>query len=260
MAKPAAADTVDPISSAASAAKLVVPLGRGARGKTWWVRWAVERAQSQGREVVVADADRTNATLSSYFAGVASPPSADDRDVREWLAAFIEQQIDQKFTAVLDLGGGDLVLKRVAREIGLVGFLTQYGIHPVAVHLIGPDPDDLAYLRDVETDGVFAPEATILVLNEALVPIHRTPRAAFEQTVQAHPILAQTIERGARLVWMPRLEPAGEVDSRRLTFAAAEASRVKSGQAPIGPWRRQQIAAWRRAMEEAFAPVADWLP
>ncbi len=42
--------------------------------------------------------------------------------------------------------------------------------------------------------------------------------------------------------------------------AAAEAGRVKEGQAPIGPWKRQQIARWRRAMEEAFAPVADWLP
>ena len=98
------------------------------------------------------------------------------------------------------------------------------------------------------------------MLNEALVPIHRTPRAAFEETVQAHPILARTLERGARLVFMPRLEPAGEIDARRLTFAAAEAGRVKSSQTPIGPWRRQQIATWRRAMEEAFAPVADWLP
>jgi hypothetical protein len=253
MAKPTA-ETI------AAQPKLAVPLGRGSRGKTWWVRWAVERAQSQGREVVLADADRTNATLSAYFEGVVTPPSADDRDVREWLAAFVEQQIERKFTAVLDLGGGDLVLKRVAREIGLVGFLGQYGIRPVAVHLIGPDPDDLAYLRDVESDGVFAPEATILVLNEALVPAHRTPRAAFEETVRSHPILAQTLARGARLVWMPRLEPASEIDARRLTFAAAEASRVKPGQAPIGPWRRQQIAAWRRAMEDAFAPAADWLP
>lgn len=238
----------------------IVPQGRGGRGKTWWIRWAVERAQSQGREVVVADADRTNATLSAYFDGVVTPPSADDRDVREWLAAFIEQQIESRFTAVMDFGGGDLILKRVAREIGLVEFLAQHGIRPVAVHLIGPDRDDLAYLQDVETDGVFAPDATILVLNEALVPPHKTAASAFAETVRSHPILEQTIARGARLVTMPRLEPASEIDLRRLTFAAAEASRVKEGQAPIGVWKRQQIALWRRAMEAAFAPVADWLP
>ena len=240
--------------------KLIVPLGRGSRGKTWWVRWAIERAQSQGREVVVADADRTNATLSAFFEGVASPPSADDRDVTEWLAAFVEQQIESRFTALLDLGGGDLILKRVAREMGLVSFLGQYGILPVAVHLIGPNQDDLAYLQEVEADGLFAPEATILVLNEALVPSHRKPRTAFQETIQSNPILTRTLERGARLVWMPRLEPANEIDSRRLTFAAAEAGRVKPDQAPIGPWRRQQIAVWRREMEEAFVPVAGWLP
>jgi hypothetical protein len=261
MARPATDITaLPPAQAAITEPKFIVPLGRGSRGKSWWARWAVERAQSQGREVVVADADRTNPTLSSYFEGVTAPPSADDRDVREWLAAFVEAQIEQRFTALLDLGGGDLILKRIAREMSLVDFLGQHGIRPIAVHLLGPDTDDLAYLRDVETDNLFAPEATILIFNEALVPSHRTPRAAFTETVETHPILAKTLERGARLVWMPRLEPAQDIDTRRLTFAAAEASKVKEGQTPIGPWKRQQIATWRRAMETAFAPVAEWLP
>lgn len=261
MARPATtSESPAPVQTATAQPQFIVPLGRGARGKSWWARWSIERAQSQGREIVVADADRTNPTLSSYFEGVSAPPSADDRDVREWLAAFVEAQIEQRFTAVLDFGGGDLILKRIAREMSLVDFLGQHGIRPVAVHLLGPDADDLAYLRDVEADNLFAPEATILIFNEALVPIHRTPRAAFTETIQAHPILAKTLERGARLVWMPRLEPAQDIDTRRLTFAEAEASAVKEGQAPIGPWKRQQIATWRRAMETAFAPVAEWLP
>lgn len=239
---------------------LIVTLGRGARGKTFWTRWTVERAQSQGREVVVADADRTNATLSAYFQDVVSPPSADDRDVREWLNAFLEQQIERRFTAVLDLGGGDLILKRVARELRLVEFLGQYGIRPVAVHLLGADQDDLAYLQDVETGGVFAPDATILILNEALVPLHRTPVTAFRETVQSHPILAQTLTRGAKLVTLPRLEPASDIDLRRLTFAGAEAGEIGQGPGPLGPLKRQQVALWRRAMETAFAPVAEWLP
>jgi hypothetical protein len=261
MARPATGTATSTQAEIPSAPpKLIVPLGRGSRGKSWWTRWAVERAQSEGREVVVADADRTNPTLSSYFDDVVTPPSADDRDVREWLASFIEAQIEQRFTGVLDLGGGDLILKRIAREMSLVDFLGQHGIQPVAVHLLGPDADDLAYLRDVETDNLFAPEATILIFNETLVPLHRTPRAAFTETVQAHPILAKTLDRGAKLVWMPRLEPAQDIDTRRLTFAAAEASQVKDGHTPIGPWKRQQIATWRRTMETAFAPVADWLP
>jgi hypothetical protein len=240
--------------------KLVLPLGRGARGKSFFVRWIVERAQSQGRDVVVGDADRTNASLSAFFHGVVTPPSADDRDVREWLANFVERQIEEKFCAVLDLGGGDLILKQVAREFGLVEFLCEHGITPVVFHFIGPDRDDLSYLRDVEQDGILAPPCTALVLNEATVPVHRTASGAFESEVRNQPIFIEVIKRGAVLLRMPRLEPAGDVDSRRLTFAAAEEGRVKDGQQVLGPWKRQQIANWRRAMEESFSPVATWLP
>src|ERR1700744_5207634 len=177
MARPATDAAALP-PAAITEPKFIVPLGRGSRGTSWWARWAVERGQSQGRAVVVAYADRPTPPLSNYFEGVTAPPSADDRDVREWLAAFVEAQIEQRFTALLDLGGGDLILKRIAREMSLVDFLGQHGIRPIAVHLLGPDADDLAYLRDVETDNLFAPEATVLIFNEALVPSHRTPRAA----------------------------------------------------------------------------------
>ena len=239
--------------------KLVFPLGRGGRGKTWWTRWAVERAQEAGRPVAVADADRTNATLSAYFSGVHVPPGADDADMRDWFAAFCEQLIERRLTAMLDLGGGDLLLKRLAREIGLVSFLESHDVQPVAIHLLGPDRDDLAYLHDLETDQLFAPEATLLVLNEALLPAGRSVKAAFGAVLD-NPIFEGAIARGAKSVWMPRLVPAHEVDDRRLTFAAAEASQVKDGQAPIGPWNRQLIANWRRTMEANFAPVAAWLP
>ena len=246
-------------STALSRPKFIVPLGRGARGKTWWTRWAVERAQDQGRSIVLADADRTNATLSGYFAGVLTPPSADDDDMRDWFAAFCEQQIEERFTALIDLGGGDLMLKRIAREASLTELLESHGIEVVAVHLLGPDRDDLAYLRDMEADGLFAPAATILVLNEGLLPKGRSTQAAF-QAVLDNPILQAAVRRGAKIVWMPRLAPAHEVDERRITFADAEASRVKEGQKPIGPFNRQIIANWRRAMEQNFAPVAAWLP
>ena len=161
---------------------------------------------------------------------------------------------------LVDLGGGDLLLKQLAREIGLVPFLERHDIRPVALHLIGPDRDDLAYLHDVEQDGLFAPTATVLVLNEALVPARRAIRTAFQDTVLKHPTFLTTLERGAKVVWMPRLEVAHEIDSRRLSFTAAEENQVKPGQPPIGPWNRQLIHNWLRDMETNFAPVAHWLP
>jgi hypothetical protein len=259
--KPTNPPTGDDLASTTALApsRFVVTLGRGGRGKTWWMRWAAERAQDHGRSVVIADADRTNATLSAYFAHVLTPPSADDADMRDWFAALCERQIDARFTLLLDLGGGDLILKQLAREIGLVPFLEAHGVQPVAVYLIGPDRDDLAYLRDLEADGLFAPKATLLVLNHALVPTGRSVSAAFQPVLDSA-IFRTALERGARSVWMPRLAPAHEVDDRRITFAAAEASQTKQGQSPIGPWNRQLIANWRRDMEASFAPVADWLP
>lgn len=80
------------------------------------------------------------------------------------------------------------------------------------------------------------------------------------QRLCTNPIFLAALERGAKPIWMPRLAPAHEVNERRLTFAAAEASRVKNDQPPIGPWNRQLIANWRRAMEKNFAEAADWLP
>lgn len=239
--------------------KLLVPLGRGSRGKTSFVRWAAERAQAHGRQVVIADMDRTNPTLRGFFSDVTAPEVANDLDVREWLAAFVEAQIEQRFTAFLDVGGGDMILKNVAREMDLTSFLAGHGIEPVAVHLIGPDRDDLAYLRDMEADGVFAPPATVLVLNEALVPANRAVRPAFQGVVD-HEIFRGVLARGGKAVWMPRLAAMHEVDNRRLTFSDAEAGKVKEGQAPLGPWNRQVVTKWRQHMEAAFADVADLLP
>jgi hypothetical protein len=239
--------------------RLVVPLGRGSRGKTVFVRWAAERALSEGRSPVLADADRTNQELAGYFDGVVTPPSADELDMREWLAAFLEQQIAETFSAFLDLGGGDLILKRVAREMQLVSFLEQYGIQPVAVHFIGPEMEDLAYLRDVEQNAVFAPPATVLVLNEAVVPASRPVKAAFEP-VLTHPIFKAALSRGAKPVWMPRLACMHEVNQRHATFGAARDGHLKGGQKPVGPWNRQIVAMWLREMEANFAPVAEWLP
>lgn len=252
---------MDSSSNATTATpKLVLPLGRGNHGKTLFVRWAMERANSRGREVVVADADRTNPTLDRYFSNVLQPESADNVEMMEWLKHLVEQQIKDKFSAFIDLGGGDLLLKQASMEIDLCSFLEENGITPVAVHLIGPNPDDLAYLAELERDSLFAPAATILVLNEALTPPHRTAKAAFRSTILDHEIFQSACSRGAKVVFIPRLKSVDEIESRRLGFQAAVAGKLDAGQTPIGPWDRQYVVHWLRAMENNFSPVLGWLP
>lgn len=239
--------------------KLIVPLGRGNTGKSVVSRWMCETAMSAGNPVVIADADRTNQTLAQYFDGVISPSSPDDYDMKAWLDALFEQQIENRLTVVLDLGGGDLVLKRHAAEMELVSFMQQNAIDVVAMHLIGPNLDDLAYLQDVEQEATFAPERTVLVLNEGLVPGARSERNAFEPIVQ-HRIFRDAVTRGAQIVRMPRLGCLNEVENRRLSFSAAAAGQTKRDLAPIGLVNRQRISLWLREMQTAFAPVAHWLP
>ena len=242
-----------------AAPKLVVPQGRGARGKSVFVRWAAERAVRAGRPVLVADGDRTNATLAAFFQEVTRPPSPDGDAVTAWLSALLDAQTEHRASLLLDLGGGDLVLKEYARDLGLVEFCDGFGIEPVAVHLIGGDLDDLAYLDAVETTGIFAPPRTVLVLNEGVLPPGRSAEPGFA-AVRANPVFQAAVARGARVAVMPRLGCMAAVDTARLQFADAESGRAGRGGAPFSPTGRQQVKKWRAAMEAAFAGVSDWLP
>jgi hypothetical protein len=238
--------------------KLILPLGRGHNGKSFWTQWMIDRAQTQGREVVVADGDRTNPSLAAYFEGVLTPPSAEPDDMEDWFSAICEQQAERRFNTVIDLGGGDQLLKSLARRIDFSEFSKYFGVDLVAVHLLTPDIDDLAFLRDLEADGLFAPEATIVVLNEGRTDGRRSFDSAFKAVLD-HPVFLATVKRGAKPIAMPRLSCASELALRRLTMSTAESGRSKDALPPLGPLKRQTIARWLRDMERSFAPVAAWL-
>lgn len=240
--------------------KLILLLGRGSRGKTLLARWMIDRAANAGRTVVAADGDRTNRTLGRYFSHAVSPPSADDADVREWIAGLVETQLLCGHDTLLDLGGGDLLLKALAREMDLLAWLTGLGVSVVPVHLLGPSIDDAAYLQSVEDGALLASASTVLVLNEGTVPAGRSAHAAFSETIQTQPVFAATVARGARLVSMPRLEPAPDLEEGGLTFMLAAQGLAPSGGRPLGPWKAQQVTIWLRRMEANFATVAEWLP
>lgn len=246
-------------ASAPRRPRIILPVGRGTRGKSWVSEYLIATALSTGRALLVGDGDRQNQTLAARFAGVRTPPSADESEMRLWIASFIEAVITSGQTdALLDLGAGDLSLRRTAREQELLPWLSGLGIDLVVVHLLGPSLEDLGHIAAIEEAGLAAP-MTVLILNEGTVPPHRDPAAAFAATIGAHPILAATIARGARIVRLPRLDCAPEMEERGLGLAHALEGRVPDGVAPLGPWAAQQLALWRRRTQIAFAPVADWL-
>ncbi len=238
--------------------KIILPLGRGGRGKSFLSRWLIDRAQSRGGEIVVADADRTNPSLEGYLSPVQRPPSSDERDMQQWFKALCKKQVADRFDMLIDLGGGDLFLKQLARKIDLVPFLEKQGVEVVAIHLIGAQRDDLTYLRDLEENRLVAPAATILVLNEDAAPKNLSTEEAFRPVLE-HSVFKAAVARGARLAWMPILEAAHELEARRLLFTAAEAGLEKDDAAPLDVWDQQVVHMWLRAMEKNFAHVAQWL-
>lgn len=231
--------------------KLIVTHGRGGTGKSTFVRFIAERAQDAGRDVVLADADRTNATLAAFFKDVLRPEYPDDRTVSDWLDDLVNQQAEDRLTVVLDMGGGDLTFKSFAKSLELASLLDDVGIAPTALHFIGPDIDDLAYLRSVEDSNSFCPPQTALILNEALIKDARPKEVAFAE-VRTHSVYKKALDRGAREVWFPKLGPMPEINVRRLSFNTAERS--------LGLVNRQRVAIWRRQLEAALAPISDWLP
>lgn len=249
----------DPVPAPGRRPKLVLPMGRGSRGKTLLSRWMIDRAMNAGRHPLPADGDRTNQTLARYFSHAVSPPSADDADVRGWIAGLVEAQLAHGHDTVLDLGGGDLTMKAIAREMDLLGWLAGLGVDVVPVHLLGSSIDDVAYLQSAE-DGLLASPTTILVLNEGTVPVGRSPHAAFSETVQTHAVFAATVARGGRLVAMPRLEPASDLEGGGIPFLMAAQGLSQAGGRLLGPWKAQQVTLWLRRMEVNFASVLEWLP
>jgi hypothetical protein len=231
--------------------KMVVTHGRGGTGKSTGVRILKERADEAGRPVVIADADRTNATLGAFYEGVERPDHPDEKTVADWLDELVNTQAETRMSLLLDMGGGDQVFKRFAASLDLAALLQAEGITPVALHFFSPDIDDLAYLQDVEASGAFCPAQTVLVLNEGLIKDARPVDAAFAE-LREHSIFRAALKRGAREIVLPRLSCMQEVNSRRLSFLGAEKA--------LGLTNRQRVAMWRREVAKALAPVADWLP
>jgi hypothetical protein len=243
--------------NSAFTSSLIFPLGRGMHGKTFWARWLLDELRNAGQNITVVDADRTNVTLTDYFKDVVTPASAEDADVEDCLRHVSETMMERPSTTLVDFGANDLTLKRVARKLGdFNAYLAGGQVRGVAVHFLGAERDDLSYLRDIEAGG-FAPPATILVLNEALLPPGAS-NALFEPIMQSDIFQAAT-KRGAIPVYMPRLEAAREVNRLRLGFIAAGAGDPGKDGTRIGPWNRSIINAWRKTMLTNHEPVMGWL-
>ena len=243
--------------------KVWFAVGPGRSGKTMLLRWAAEMSASRGEAPIVAAADPQNRSLKNYLDGVAEPPTNDATATSRWLEALLRHLMEEKTSALVDLGGGDTSLHKLLTTVpDLDETLAGAGVVPVAIYTIGPRVDDLAALASFEALG-FQPAATALVRNAGLADPMAEREDAFAR-VTRHSAYQAAVARGALEVWMPRLDPAvaQEIEAKRISFTQARDAISPEGRkvGPLGPFDRARVRHWMTAMGAELAPIASWLP
>ena len=236
--------------------KLIFVIGRGKTGRTTFLRWVAEHALDHDRPFLMADIDPTNASFSSYFPDVSRPSGHDPVEVRSWVQRFIGYAVENKTTALIDLGGGDTALRSLLSEMpSLLAEVEAAGLAVVAYYMCGPQPDDLAPLVTLASHG-FAPKTRALIFNEG-VSDAGLPRAQAFAEIQAHPVVQDEVKAGALVLWMPRLFAAAAVENSRAGFAQA---RDGDASRPFNMFDRARVKSWLTAMTQRFSGVASWMP
>jgi hypothetical protein len=238
-------------------------IGRGGSGKTVLARWMGWRMTEMGRAAMIAALDPTNRSLATWFAGVEQPELSDPSYTARWLRSALSHLMAERASGVFDFGGGDISLRTVIDMApALADDMIGAGVEPVACYCIGPSQDDLTSLGSLEESG-FQPRSTLLVLNEGKADSMLSREEAFTRVLR-HSDFRAAIGRGALPVWMPRLEPdvMDQIEGKHITFGQARDGQVPEGKTflPIGGLERSMVGRWLDRMEQAFQPIATWLP
>ena len=189
------------------------------------------------------------------------PPAGNHRPrlSLKWLDRLLQHSLAQKISALIDLGGGDTTLRRLAVELpDLVALFEAQGFAVVLFHTVGPQEEDLSPLATLQ-GLAFKPTASAIILNEAMMDVGETRDMAFARILR-HSVVRHAIGEGAVPVFMPRLLAAQPVEIRRLKFHDAIAGKTGRADTPLGPFDRARVRLWLEAMDANFAGVSSWLP
>lgn len=240
---------------------LAVRLGRGRTGGTTGLSWLIDRARSQGRNIIAADGDRRNATLASFYPDALQPASDDTADVRDWITTVLDQMIETRSSVALDLGGGDRVLADYGRDLAIVEYCMEMGAQPLALYFLGPDRADFDHVLSIFNAGYFKPEHSLLILNENLILQGKRPAGAFKPIMEL-PEFRQMLGAGAQAINMPLLECMGLMREIGLGFHAAGSNAKGKNGVALGTTRSFAVRRWLNSLEKQLeeAGAKEWLP
>lgn len=243
--------------------KVLMTIGQGGVGKTTLLRWVAEQVISRddGEPVALATVDPVNRELLHYFPDAMAPKTQDPAQITTWLEKLLTVLMDQKRSAAIDFGGGDVSLSRLVTEVpNLQEMMEAAGVQPVCLYLMSPRETDVTPLAIMQRAG-FQPQTTALILNLGRSDPTRDPDQEFRQ-LRRQPAYRAAVDAGAVEIWMPRLYAAKAIEDRRIGFQQAVSGQQPASRpsAALGPFDRSRTQHWLQAMEKAFAPIRSWLP
>jgi hypothetical protein len=240
-----------------------VALGRQRVGKTALLNSAVQFFREAGHHVRVWNADQQNKShaLSQFFADAEHVPEGGIEDAKVWIEQRLEDLIERRYDAVLDVGGGATGFTKLVQEVPLLEAVEGSSVRLVGLFCIGPERADLDYLEQFADTELFMPAASVIVLNAGLVLSGRSATGAFGPILQ-HPAVKRAAKSGARTAMMPQLACMSQVTDRGLTFREAMDGVQNTGVPPLSLFDRARVNRWWTreipAFFEAFPP--EWLP
>ena len=240
--------------------------GRGRVGKTVIANTLVQFCRQRGARLEVwnSDQQKSRPIVSDLFHADALRPATDDgEEKRLWFEreSWPAKKIKERFDVVFDMAGGDPMIRHLARDVRLVKSMERRGTRAVAWHVLGPEPADLDYLKLSMEGGLFMPAATLVVLNTGLVTSGRSVDAAFAELC-GHEVVLDALNKGAKMVWFPRLICMGAVVDQGLTFEEASQGVTKPGHEPLSFTDETRVEIFfEDEVPKFFAAIpAHWLP
>src|SRR5271157_580026 len=83
--------------------KLILPIGSGRTGKSFWSRWFIDRAAEHRSQLDIIDGDTVNPGGAPLYKSTHVPP-AFRGDQPPWFEKTIESAVEGRRSALLDLG------------------------------------------------------------------------------------------------------------------------------------------------------------
>jgi hypothetical protein len=236
---------------------LIVPVGRGRGGKSFISKLTVECAKAVGTPLRFSDTDPKNVGLKDTHIDGVLVEDAHPQTLYDHARAEIEQFLEGNSSCLLDFGGGNPTFENILRELNLASVIKRQKKRLLLFCMLAPEKGDLSQIITFLDLPGLADADVVLCWNEGRVQPGRE-MSALKPFVEATPIV-DALDRGARLVRLPRLAPAERIDDLGLTFRDAALGRASASGQRLG-WLDTQITAeWLMRLPGSFAPIADWM-